>query len=473
MCVCLFFAERHFSTLFPKKEESMSNNTANKRPLGDIKADGEPVLKKATSSKDVANSSLTSTPVSEPGTSHNVGPARPQITKIDGKWVFPEITKEQTEEAKRFLKDKGVINFLDKYLPDSPRGSDIVYITGLLGFFPFSMTEDIDDETNLMKVVKTLQRAMNKVIHNRLRITDMNTVAQAVDAIKSAKNIIVLTGAGISTSLGIPDFRSAKGIYSLVDDLGLDDPQQVFDLETFRYDPEIFYKVAHMILPPEGKWTPTHAFIKELSNHNKLLRNYTQNIDNLEASVGIPKDKYIQCHGSFAHATCRTCGYKVDGTKIFPVIRAQQLPVCARCFTERKQRLQKSDSVGDLGIMKPDITFFGEDLPRVFYENLPDDIRKCDLLICIGTSLKVAPVNEIVNKIRPEVPQILINKDDISHAEFDISLLGYCDEVTVYLTNKLGWSLEVENYKELASQRFEVEEEDKTLGVYQVHTFKD
>lgn len=391
---------------------------------------------------------------------------RPRIVKVDGRWLLPPIGNRQTAEAKRVLRNEGMVGFLEQYLPDSPRGVDILYVTTLLGFFPSSLTEDIDDEKNLMKAVKVLQKAMNKVISTRSRIQDLNTVEKAIDAIEKAQKIVVLTGAGISTSLGIPDFRSDKGIYSLVEDLGLDDPQQVFDLDTFRLEPAIFYKVAHMVLPPENKWTPTHAFIKALSDKGKLLRNYTQNIDNIEASVGIPSDQFIQCHGSFATATCRTCGRQVEGSKIFPIILTEQLPVCPKCFFKRKQKLKDSDSTGDYGIMKPDITFFGEDLPGNFYDNLGKDVEDCDLLICIGTSLKVAPVNNIVNRIRPEVPQLLINRDDISFAEFDVTLVGYCDEVVSYLSKKLGWDLNHEDYEKISQSNFELRIEDADEGMY-------
>jgi NAD-dependent histone deacetylase SIR2 len=386
-------------------------------------------------------------------------------TKINGEWVLPTITKQQASEAKRFLKEEGMVAFLERYLPENPRGTDIVYVTTLLGFFPFSTMDDIDDERNLMKAIKMLQKAMNKVIQTRSRM-DM-TLDEALRYIQDAENIIVLTGAGISTSLGIPDFRSAKGIYTLVEDLGLDDPQQVFDLSTFHDDPDIFYKVAHMILPPEGRWTPTHSFIKALSDKGKLLRNYTQNIDNLEHAAGIPKDEYIQCHGSFATATCRTCGRQVEGSKIYHIIRAQQLPVCPKCHANRKAKLKNSDSVGDYGIMKPDITFFGEDLPQRFYDHLKQDIEKCGLLICIGTSLKVAPVNNIVNLIAEKIPQILINKDDLSHVEFDVSVLGYCDEVVSYLTRRLGWDLGHKGYDDT----IQIREKNPEVGIYEC--FKD
>jgi len=137
----------------------------------------------------------------------------------------------------------------------------------------------------------------------------------------------------ISTSLGIPDFRSKdNGLYSKLAHLGLGDPQEVFDIEVFREDPGIFYSIAKDILPSTERFSPTHAFIHLLQQKNKLLTNYSQNIDNLEAKAGISPEKLIQCHGSFATASCVKCGYKVPGEEIFKDLRAGQIARCGRCL---------------------------------------------------------------------------------------------------------------------------------------------
>ena len=110
----------------------------------------------------------------------------------------------------------------------------------------------------------------------------------------------------------------------MIQHLGLSDPQEVFDLDLFLNDPNIFYSIAHMILPPNQIYSPLHSFIKLLQDKNKLLRNYTQNIDNLESYAGIHKENLIQCHGSFATASCITCGYKVDGEIIFQKLKIKK-----------------------------------------------------------------------------------------------------------------------------------------------------
>lgn len=294
---------------------------------------------------------------------------------------------------------------------------------------------------------------------------------------------MVLTGAGISTSLGIPDFRSKGiGLYSKLEHLGLNDPQEVFDISVFRQDPTIFYSVARDILPSTERFSPTHAFIALLQEKGKLLTNYSQNIDNLEAKAGIRPDKLVQCHGSFATASCVKCGFKVVGDTLFPEIKAGKIPKCTKCASSaapagRKRKLNKdgserkprrrpgdfdsnSDSEFDVpsngGVMKPDITFFGEPLPDEFSTRLTEhDKDLVDLVIVIGTSLKVSPVSEVAGYLRPEVPQIYISRTPITHINFDIDLLGDCDVVVAELCRRAGWGLEHEMVPE--GQKVEVE----------------
>merc|ERR1719384_2831906 len=141
--------------------------------------------------------------------------------------------------------------------------------------------------------------------------------------------IIVLTGAGISVSCGIPDFRSRNGIYArlAVDFPDLPDPKAMFDIHYFRKDPRPFFKFAKEIYPGQFEPSPCHKFIKSVENHGKLLRNYTQNIDTLEQVVGIKN--VVQCHGSFATATCMICKHKVQAEVIRQDIFEQKIPYCS------------------------------------------------------------------------------------------------------------------------------------------------
>lgn len=361
-----------------------------------------------------------------------------------------------------------------------------------------SFIEDLPDPTGAY--VNLLSVAIKRELDRRSKLARWNSVDDAVHLIDRSKNIIVITGAGISTSLGIPDFRSkGTGLYSKLEHLGLGDPQEVFDISVFKEDPTIFYSVAKDIIPATDKYTPTHRFIAMLHERGKLLTNYSQNIDNLEVKAGVPKDKLIQCHGSFGTASCVKCGYQVDGESIFPDIRAGKIPKCERCLrqlrpggqvkrkrssnaVDRSRRRRKASDDDDdddddedgaydiptAGVMKPDITFFGEALPDEFGHRLAEHDRELvDLVIVIGTSLKVTPVSEISNWLPAHVPQIYVSRQAVSHINFDIDLLGDCDVVASELCRRLGWELKHEMVP-----RGEVVDVEKVEGYPSRHTFE-
>lgn len=337
------------------------------------------------------------------------------------------------------------------------------------GIRPPDFLEGCEDEA----YYDLLSLAISRELSKRSKLPQYNTIDDAVDLIKRAKNIIVLTGAGISTSLGIPDFRSKDiGLYQKLEHLGLSDPQEVFDISLFREDPTIFFSVAKDILPDIKQYTPTHKFIYMLQQRGKLLTNYSQNIDNIEANAGILPEKLIQCHGSFATATCVECKYQVPGETIFDDIKKGNIPRCDRCISrqraalkpaamkrkrssngnDKKKRRSSSEdddnsdyNLPEAGIMKPDITFFGEALPDRFSDRLTGhDKDLVDLVIVMGTSLKVAPVSEVVPYLPAEIPQMYISRDPVKHVNFDIDLLGDCDIVIEELCRRLGWDLDHE-----------------------------
>lgn len=341
------------------------------------------------------------------------------------------------------LFSKGPMKFLEKYVFDDD-GTSEYKVTDILCAFGFPLPLRLVEKYDQEEFKTFLPVAIKHFASSRKRLSYPHTIGEFSEAINRANKILVLTGAGISTSLGIPDFRSSTGLYAQLADCGLSDPQEVFDIQIFREDPSIFYRIAKEVLPgSKDLYTPTHAFIKMLYDKGKLLRNYTQNIDNLEANAGVPAEKIVQCHGSFASATCQTCGYKTDGASIFDNIRAQTVPMCPICAKTSAKINEFDDGDNARGVLKPDITFFGEALPSRFDELLfgPDnDAAQCDLVICIGTSLKVAPVSEIIRVVDRDTPQVYINKTPINHNEFDITFLGKCDDVIEWMTDELGWN---------------------------------
>ncbi|XP_051281156.1 NAD-dependent protein deacetylase sirtuin-1 isoform X1 [Dicentrarchus labrax] len=283
---------------------------------------------------------------------------------------------------------------------------------------------DLDDMTLWQIIINISEPPKRK------KRKDINTLEDVVRLLHESKRILVLTGAGVSVSCGIPDFRSRDGIYArlAVDFPDLPDPQAMFDIEYFRRDPRPFFKFAKEIYPGQFQPSPCHKFISMLDKQGKLLRNYTQNIDTLEQVAGV--QRIIQCHGSFATASCLNCKHKVDCEAIREDIFNQVVPRCPRCPDI------------PLAIMKPDIVFFGENLPEMFHRAMKQDKDEVDLLIVIGSSLKVRPVALIPNSIPHEVPQVLINREQLPHLNFDVELLGDCDVIVNELCHRLGGDFE-------------------------------
>ncbi|XP_053393570.1 NAD-dependent protein deacetylase sirtuin-1-like [Mercenaria mercenaria] len=199
----------------------------------------------------------------------------------------------------------------------------------------------------------------------------------------------------------------------------------MFDIRYFRRDQRPFFKFAKEIYPGQFEPSRSHKFIKLIEDHGKLLRNYTQNIDTLEQVAGIKN--VIQCHGSFATATCMTCHHKCSSDDIREKIMDQVIPMCPKCEPQTPQ-----------SVLKPDIVFFGESLPEEFHHQMSVDKDDCDLLIVIGSSLKVRPVALIPNSLPAHVPQILINKEHLRNLNFDVELLGDCDKVVGEICRRLG-----------------------------------
>ncbi|ORZ05348.1 DHS-like NAD/FAD-binding domain-containing protein [Lobosporangium transversale] len=347
---------------------------------------------------------------------------------------------------------------------------------------------ELSDNLTERYLLGALSDRLKKLLRRRQKLQHVNTLEDVVSLLKSSKQIMVLTGAGVSVSCGIPDFRSEDGIYSRLSEFELDDPQQMFDLEFFRERPQIFYSFAREIFPSNFTPSPSHYFIKLLEDQGKLLRNYTQNIDTLEQKAGI--QKVLECHailhfdnwmsashsymltfcfillsGSFATASCVRCGHQVRGDEIKEHIFKQEVAYCKVCKTPtpppkakaKSKKRSKSgyhssdedseESDGDdmnKPLMKPDIVFFGEKLPDVFHTSLKEDRGKADLLIVIGSSLKVAPVSDIMHQLPHSVPQILINRTPNHQTEFDVQLLGNCDTIVAELCRMAGWELKHE-----------------------------
>jgi NAD-dependent deacetylase sirtuin 1 len=335
-----------------------------------------------------------------------------------------EEIKEFDDETKEKLRSEahelGFDAFMMKYGYYSARS--------LISLFDVELPPATDTykDSELIPLLRIIMARFNR---RRQKLKTINTIDDVIKLLKKSNNIIVLTGAGVSVSCGIPDFRSENGVYSRLDEFNLEEPQQMFDLEYFKICPQTFYSFAHELYPSNYEPSPSHKFIKLLEDKGKLLRNYTQNIDTLEQKAGITR--MVQCHGSFATASCIRCGYKVPGNYIEEAIFKKEVPICPVCPKDL-----------DDAILKPNIIFFGEKLPDEFGKYFQKDREKCDLLIVMGSSLKVSPVADIIGKIPHHIPQILINLESLTHVPpFDVQLLGYSDNIIKELCRRCDWEL--------------------------------
>ncbi|KIO29398.1 hypothetical protein M407DRAFT_242626 [Tulasnella calospora MUT 4182] len=249
------------------------------------------------------------------------------------------------------------------------------------------------------------------------------------------KNVFLMVGAGISTSAGIPDFRSPDtGLYANLAKLHLPYPEAVFDIRYFSQNPKPFYTLAAELYPGYYRPTITHSFIRLLAEKGKLYTCFSQNIDTLERRAGVPVEKIFEAHGSFATQRCIKCKTEYPSEEMMQHVKKAEVPHCT--------------SEGCDGVVKPDIVFFGEGLPDTF-ESAIRNLEEADLLIIMGTSLTVYPFAALRSMVPAKCPRVLINLDrvgDIGARADDVALLMPCDEAVRKLCDEIGdgWTEELE-----------------------------
>ena len=212
-----------------------------------------------------------------------------------------------------------------------------------------------------------------------------------------AKKIVMLTGAGLSVAAGIPDFRSPQtGLYSNLHKYRLPRPESVFERQYFNKNPKPFFSVSKELLPGPFKPTPAHYLSVLFQKKGLLHKYYTQNIDDLDRRAGLEYPTLVECHGTYRTSTCEKCKKQYLTDDIKHIIQNDEIPYC---------------SCG--GIIVPDVVMYGDDLPEEFFDVLTDDFEQCDLLIVIGTSLKVEPFPSVVEDVPRDKPRVLINNEPV------------------------------------------------------------
>jgi len=210
------------------------------------------------------------------------------------------------------------------------------------------------------------------------------------DILLKARHISALTGAGISVSAGIPDFRGEKGIYTT----GVYGTE-IFDIAYFFENPKPFYDFARAMYPMFEHAEPTKAHIglSMLQNVSSVCI-VTQNIDFLHEKAS--SKEVIHLHGDVSKAHCLKCGKSFSFNELKRLISQYDVPFCDVCG----------------GLIKPDIVFFGEAVKG--FDKATECIGKSDVFLALGTSLEVSPANMLVAYARGI--KILVNK---SRTPFD------------------------------------------------------
>lgn len=197
-------------------------------------------------------------------------------------------------------------------------------------------------------------------------------IEYTAELLRNAKYAVVLTGAGISTPSGIPDFRSeGTGLWSR------DEPMEVASLSTFRTDPERFFvwfrPLAGNIF--NAKPNPAHVALAQLEEAGRVRSIVTQNIDILHHKAG--SKNVIEMHGTLRTLSCTQCFQQAEAEQYLEAfVKEGELPRCPECN----------------GLMKPDVILFGEQLPQRAWYDAQSECRKCDLILVAGSSLEVLPV---------------------------------------------------------------------------------
>jgi NAD-dependent deacetylase len=197
-------------------------------------------------------------------------------------------------------------------------------------------------------------------------------IEYAADLFRESERAVVLTGAGLSTASGIPDFRSeGTGLWSR------DEPLEVASLTTFRTDPAKFYEwfrpLASQIYNAEPN--QAHLALAQMEKAGRLKTTITQNIDMLHQKAGTTN--LIEMHGTLETLSCTCCYQKVNYiSHLQPFIEQGIIPYCLACGA----------------LLKPDVILFGEQLPQKAWLEAQKACRECDLILVAGSSLEVLPV---------------------------------------------------------------------------------
>jgi len=223
---------------------------------------------------------------------------------------------------------------------------------------------------------------------------NLKQINLAAALIRKASYCVALTGAGISTASGIPDFRSpGSGVWTKYS------PMEVASLSAFRYHPDRFYRWLRPFVTNlfEASPNPAHKALANMEDAGFLQSIITQNVDALHQKSG--SGKVIEVHGTYQTLSCPACFQQIeaDDEMLSALLQNFKIPQCPLCNT----------------ILKPDIILYEEQLPKEKWNQARNEIQLCDLLLVLGSSLTVTPVSDLpLTALAAGAKLIIINRGD-------------------------------------------------------------
>jgi len=232
-------------------------------------------------------------------------------------------------------------------------------------------------------------------------------LAEAGGLIRSSKYAVAFTGAGISVESGLPPFRGENGIWEKFDPGFLE--ISYFDRNpgpSWKIIAEIFYQYFDRIRP-----NPAHDCLSWLEKQGLLKSVITQNIDDLHSAAG--SRSIHEFHGNFKKLLCRSCGTR---SGFLAAMLEKIPPLCPVCGT----------------VLKPDFVFFGEAIPADVYKASIEEIKKCDLVICVGTTGTVQPAASLpllAKRNSAKIIEINIHPSELTGSVTDLFIQGKAGEI--------------------------------------------
>ena len=228
-------------------------------------------------------------------------------------------------------------------------------------------------------------------------------MSDMINLIKTSAYVIAFTGAGVSTFSGLKDFRGKNGLGEIME------PEKIFDINIFNSDPAFFYTYARELVfdLDNIESSVVHKELARLEKLSVLKAVITQNIDMLHQKGG--SKRIIEVHGTAETGHCRSCGKKYFYEEMVPFVKKGEVPLCFSCR----------------GVIKPDITFYGEALPEKAFMEALEESSKADLIISLGSSLLVQPAASFIDSTLSHGGKLIIVNNQStpydSYADFIIN----------------------------------------------------